>query len=148
MKAHVLANQWPWALEMSLLTLQHVFNLSSLLTIITRLLERIRQFWQNLSSQLTTWRPGQFCKIKASFADDFRARPIVNEEEGFVAEKSNVLLYCCCFFGRETQTIVKQRWNLLTFCMRALFLETIKALYFFIPVTEVSSLKSHANKLK
>ena len=50
------------ALEMSLLTLQHVFNLSSLLTIITRLLERIRQFWQNLSSQLTTWRPGRFCK--------------------------------------------------------------------------------------
>ena len=28
------------------------------------------------------------------------------------------------------------------------FLETIKAPYFFIPVTEVSSLKSHANKLK
>ena len=42
------------ALEMSLLTLQHVFNLSSLLTIITRLLERIRQFWE--------WRPGRFCK--------------------------------------------------------------------------------------
>ena len=49
-------------------------------------------------------------QIKVSFADDFRARPIVNEEEGgFVAEKTNVPLYCCCFFGRETQTIVKQR---------------------------------------
>ena len=46
-------------------------------------------------------------QIKASFADDFRTRPIVNEEKGFVAENP-MLLYCCCFFGRETQTIVKQ----------------------------------------
>ena len=50
------------ALEMCLLTLQHVFNLSSLLIFITRLLERICPFWQNLSSQLTTWKPGRFCK--------------------------------------------------------------------------------------
>jgi hypothetical protein len=31
-------------------------------------------------------------QIKASFADDFRARPIVNEEEGFVAK--NPMCFC------------------------------------------------------
>ena len=31
-----------------------------------------------------------------------------------------MLLYCCCFFGRETQTIVKQPWNLCDFLYEGL----------------------------
>ena len=44
---------------------------------------------------------------KASFADDFRARPIVNEEEGFVAEKT------MCFCTAAVSLDVKPRplWN-------------------------------------
>ena len=42
-------------------------------------------------------------QIKASFADDFRARPIVNEEEGFVAEKT------MCFCTAAVSLDVKPR---------------------------------------
>jgi len=61
---------------------------------------------QQLINNVKAWAVLQ---IKVSFADDFRARPIVSEEEGgFVAEKP--MCFCTgCFFGRETQTIVKQR---------------------------------------
>ena len=139
MKANVVANQWPWSLRdvfadtaarvQSLVTAHHHHKA-------TRKDSPILAEPQQSINNVKAWAVLQ---IKASFADDFRTRPIVNEEKGFVAENP-MLLYCCCFFGRETQTIVKQPWNFVTFCMRALFLETIKAPYFFIPVTEVSSL--------
>ena len=95
---------------------------------------------QQSINNVKAWAVLQIKASFARFADAFRTRPSVNEEKGFVAENPIVLLYCCCFFGRETQTIVKQPWNFVTFCMRALFLETVKAPYFFIPVTEVSIL--------
>ena len=77
---------------MSLLTLQHVFNLSSLLTIITRLLERIRPILAEPQQSINNVKAWAVLQIKASLADDFRARPIVNEEEGFVAE--NPMCFC------------------------------------------------------
>ena len=131
MKANVVANQWPWSLRdvfadaaarvQSLVTAHHHHKA-------TRKDSPILAEPQQSINNVKAWAVLQ---IKVSLADDFRARPIVNEEGGgFVAEKTNVLLYCCCFFGRETQTIVKQRWNLLTLCMRALFLEHNKITLF------------------
>ena len=107
MKANVLANQWPWSLRdvfadtaarvQSLVTAHHHHKA-------TRKDSPILAEPQQSINNVKAWAVLQ---IKASFADDFRARPIVNEEEGFVAEKP------MCFCTAAVSLDVKPRplWN-------------------------------------
>ena len=95
------------ALEMSLLTLQA--RVQSLVTAhhhhkATRKDSPILAEPQQSINNVKAWAVLQ---TKASFADDFRARPIVNEEEGFVAEKP------MCFCTAAVSLDVKPRplWN-------------------------------------
>ena len=89
MKANVVANHW---------SLRDVFadtaaRVQSLVTAhhhkATRKDSPILAEPQQSINNVKAWAVLQ---IKASLADDFRARPIVNEEKGFVAE--NPMCFC------------------------------------------------------
>ena len=90
MKANVVANHWSLrdvfadtaARVQSLVTAHHHHKA-------TRKDSPILAEPQQSINNVKAWAVLQ---IKASFADDFRARPIVNEEKGFVAE--NPMCFC------------------------------------------------------
>ena len=99
MKANVVANQWPWSLRDVFADTASTCSISRHCSPSSLLAEP-----QQSINNVKAWAVLQ---IKASFADDFRARPIVNEEKGFVAE--NPMCFCTAAVSLDVKP--RPSWN-------------------------------------